>query len=457
MKLSGTTRRQIARWALATTPGVIGACTGPVANAFIASTRPRDASIDGWHSQPARADWLDDCLPDYRSARGTNLSVRWTHVPDPARLVQTLLVVVNSGAATPEIVDLDPAWGGRVTRITPSPLMVLDGLLRGTTQHFVREAFTDPWTVGGHVLALGSELNLALLGYRTDLWMSAGVQAPLATWDDAIEAGRRVTARATDGLFFARADGTGTAAVLSVQGGGGFIGPNGRVQLDHPANIRALEFLSRMVNKEHAATVLPFDRPGGNRPGGDILGEAARAAFKNGTVAGDIGPMSRLSGEMRTDAPETAGKWRVQALPRWRDAAGRTPAVVLPGSGLGVMRASTNAEVAADFVIWAHLGQAVMLDFERRQTWPVNRRLYDDPRLDDPVAWFHGQSIGPVLRQAAAYTVTAALGPYWPEVARVLTPALKSVLNGQAEARATLAEVQIAAKALVAQAGGSPD
>ena len=435
----------------------MGACAVPADAGIATLTRPRATSIDGWHSQSARADWLDDCLPDYRAARGTQLTVRWTQVPDAARLVQTLLVVVSSGAATPEIVDLDPAWAGRLTRLTPSPLVALEGHLRGATRDFVQEAFTDPWTVGGHVVALGSELNLALLGYRTDVWSRAGVHAPLMTWDEAIEAGQLVTSRAPEGLFFVRADGAGTAAVLAKQGGGGFIGPGGRLQIDHPANIRALEFLARLVNRERAAAVLPYDRPGGNRPGGDMLGDAARAAFKNGTVAGDIGPMARLSGEMRVDAPETSGKWRVQTLPRWREASGRTPSVVLPGSGLGVIRASTEAETAADFVTWVHLGQSAMLDFERRQTWPVNRRLFDDPRLDDPVPWFHGQSIGPILRQAASNAVPCVLGPYWPEVARVLTPALKSVLNGQSDARGSLAEAQVAARTLVAAAGGSPD
>jgi ABC-type glycerol-3-phosphate transport system substrate-binding protein len=422
-----------------------------------ALARPIERSIDGWHSQPARADWLDACLPDFSASRGKSLAIRWTHVPDPSRLVQTLLVVVNSGAATPELVDVDPAWAGRLTRLVPSPLVSLEGYLRGGTRDFVQEAFSDPWTVGGHVVALGSELNVALLGYRTDVWSSAAIQAPLFTWDDVIEAGRRVVTRAPEGLFFVRADGAGTAAVMSAQGGGGFVGPSGRLQLDHPANVRALDFLSRLVNREHVASVLPYDRPGGNRPGGDTLGYAAAAAFKNGTVAGEIGPMARLSGEMRTDAPETAGKWRVQALPRWRESGGRPISVIVPGSGLGVMRASTQSEVAADFTSWVHLGQSAMLDFERRQTWPVNRRLYEDPRLDDPVPWFHGQSIGPILRQAAANAVACVLGPYWPEVARVLVPAIRAIVNGQAEARSTLAEAQVAARTIVAQSGGSPD
>lgn len=453
----GVTRRQVfaSIWFVAMSS--VGACSVPIRPGTMLLARSEEASIDGWHSQPARAEWLDDCLPGYRSSRGKSLTVRWTHVPDPARLVQTLVVLASSGAAPPELVDLDPAWAGRLTRFTPGPLLALESYLRGPSRDFVNEAFSDPWTVGGHVIALGSELNVALLGYRVDVWSVAGVRAPLVTWDDAIEAGRRVANHAPHGLFFVRADGVGTPAVLSLQGGGGFIGPGGRLQVDHPANVRALDFLARMVNRERAASVLPYDRPGGNRPGGDMLGDAARAAFKNGEVAGDIGPMARLSGEMRLDAPETAGKWRVQALPRWREAGGRSPSVILPGSGIGVMRASNQAEVAADFVTWVHLGHSAMLDFERRQTWPVNRRMYDDPRLDDPIPWFHGQAVGPILRQAMTNAVACVLGPYWPEVSRVLVPAIRSIVNGQADAQGTLAEAQIAARMLVAQSGGSPD
>ncbi len=432
------------------------ACAPPVADPREILARPRARSIDGWHSQPARAEWLDAALPDYGAATGTDLSIRWTQVPDPARLVQTLLITINSGAAFPDIVDLDPSWGGRITRLAPSPLLALQDRLKGGSHDFVQAAFTDPWTVGGRVHALASELNLVLLGYRTDVYSASGVRAPLPTWDDAIDAGRRVAARAPDGLFFVRADAAGTVLALATQAGGGFVGRGGVLQLDHPANVRALGFLESLVNRDRAAAVLPFDRPGGNRPGGDMLGDAARAAFRSGSVAGDIGPMARLSGEMRVDAPETAGRWHVQALPRWPGAPARQPGVVVPGSGLAVLKESPAVDLAADFVTWAHLGHAPLLDFERRQTWPVNRRLYEDPRLADPVPWFHGQSVGTILREASASVVACAQGPYWPEIARVLTPAIRAVMNGQADARGALAEAQIAARALVVQAGGSP-
>ena len=186
----GVTRRQVfaSIWFVAMSS--VGACSVPVRPGTMLLARSEEASIDGWHSQPARAEWLDDCLPGYRSSRGKSLTVRWTHVPDPARLVQTLVVLASSGAAPPELVDLDPAWAGRLTRFTSGPLLALESYLRGPSRDFVNEAFSDPWTVGGHVIALGSELNVALLGYRVDVWSVAGVRAPLVTWDDAIEAGR---------------------------------------------------------------------------------------------------------------------------------------------------------------------------------------------------------------------------------------------------------------------------
>lgn len=188
-----------------------------------------------------------------------------------------------------------------------------------------------------------------------------------------------------------------------------------------------------------------------------MIGAVAKASFNSGRVAGDIGPMSRLSGQMRFDAPDTFGKWMVQPLPRWTGMSHTPPSVTSGGTGVGVMKHSPDVDIATDFALWAHTTQAVLHDFDKRQTWPVNRRLFDEPRLGDRIAWFHDQPIGQVLRDATTNLVPCILGAYWPEISRVLAPALKAVLHQQRPVREVLAEAQDAARAAVTQAGGNPD
>jgi hypothetical protein len=102
---------------------------------------------------------------------------------------------------------------------------------------------------------------------------------------------------------------------------------------------------------------------------------------------------------MRVEALETVSESRVQALPYIRNSGNGTLSVVVPRSARS--DAYVHATVGADFATSVHLGPSVVPDFARRRTWPVNRKSCDDPRLDDPVALFRGQSHGPVFRQAA--------------------------------------------------------
>ena len=452
-----TRRSSLAVGTVGALASLIGACAPGGVSLGPAPSKSAISDIQAWYTVEGRFEWLDAALTDFNASRGSELRIRWTQQADPSRLVQTLMITIAAGGGFPDIVDLDQSFIGRILRLPDIPLVAFNDRLKGADRDFIGPAFSEPWSKGGRFYALGNELNVALFGYRHDIWTSTRIRAPLTVWDDVIAAGKRVITNSPDGLFYLRADPAGTHLTMSTQAGGGYVAPGGRLQIDHPANVRTLEFLSDLVFKHGVASLLPYDRPGGNREGGDMIGAVAKASFNSGRVAGDIGPMSRLSGQMRLDAPDTFGKWMVQPLPRWTGMSHTPPSVTSGGTGVGVMKHSPDVDIATDFALWAHTTQAVLHDFDKRQTWPVNRRLFDEPRLGDRIAWFHDQPIGQVLRDATTNLVPCIQGAYWPEISRVLAPALKAVLHQQRPVREVLAEAQDAARASVTQAGGNPD
>jgi ABC-type glycerol-3-phosphate transport system substrate-binding protein len=101
---------------------------------------------------------------------------------------------------------------------------------------------------------MGNELNVVLYAYRTDIFEKVGVTAPIKTWDDFIEAGKKVKAVASEGIYEVRADPAGSTHMLAVQAGGGMFTADGKLQITHPANLKAVEYLADLINKHKVAT-----------------------------------------------------------------------------------------------------------------------------------------------------------------------------------------------------------
>src|SRR5207249_4378395 len=95
-------------------------------------------------------------------------------------------------------------------------------------------------------------MNVCLFAYRWDLFERAGVKAPIATWDDAITAGKRIQPIAEDGLFWIYPDTTRIFHILAIQAGGGFIDKNNKLVINHPGNVKSAQYLNDFWSRHKA-------------------------------------------------------------------------------------------------------------------------------------------------------------------------------------------------------------
>jgi arabinosaccharide transport system substrate-binding protein len=407
-----------------------------------------NAAMEAWCHADTRSAWQKVTLDDYNQEKGYGVTINWTKYSSAGEVADKLVVTMAAGSGFPDLADVEISQMGKLLKTPTPPLVAFNDALKGRENDFFKPSFVDPWTLNGKYYGLGNELNVCLLCYRHDLFDRVGIKAPLKTWDEVVEAGKRIAAVSPEGLFMVRTGTAGTFHMLAVAAGGGYLDKGVKLQLNQPANARALQYLTDLIHKHRGASIIFGDRPEGD-PGSALF----KDAVNTGKVAGELGPTWRISGGMRVDAPDTGGQWMVQHMPQWGSSAGRVT-TTWGGTGMTVLKESKFKEVAVDFVVWEHGTKAVLRDFELRQVWPTYKKAYDDPRLTEPVPWFNNQRIGQFLREGAETMLPFHQGVWWPEISSGAGKHIKAALMNEKPVTQALEEAQQEARAAIENAGG---
>ncbi|HEV2126187.1 MAG TPA: extracellular solute-binding protein [Chloroflexota bacterium] len=411
----------------------------------------KNATMEAWYAAETRASWQKEAVKDYNKAKGYEITVNWVRAGNGPQLLDKLVVATASGSGLPDMADVIINEIGKLLKTPNPPLLAFNDYLRGKEKDFFMPSFADPWSANGKIYGLGNELNVVLFAYRHDLFDKAGIKAPLKTWNEAMEAGRTLSSIAPEGLFFVSAGPIGTFHTLAIQAGGGYLENGNRLIIDHEQNVKALQFIVDSAHRLRATSLIPSARP--EKDQGNAL---RKAALNSGAVAAEIGPSWRISGGLRADAPDTEGRWMVQPLPQW-STSGPRRTTSQGGTGMSVLKESKYKDIAADFVIWEHSTKAVLHDYDQRQVWPTYKKVYDDPRLSEPVPWFNNQRVGTLLKQEAETMLPFYQGVWWPEIAAAAGKHITAAIKNEKPVRQALQEAQAEAKAAIETAGGRID
>ena len=410
------------------------------------SSAMKTATLEGWAHSDARYEWQIKALEDYNKEKGSSVKINWTKKASAGEVADNLVVTLAAGSGFPDVCDVEISQMGKLLKTTP-PLVAFNDALRGRQNEFFMPSFVDPWSLQGKWYGLGNELNTVLLTYRHDLFDKAGVKGPLKTWDDVIDAGKRLTAaQVTHGISFLTTGTAGHFHVLSIIGGGGYLENGNKLTINHQANQRALQYLVDLAHK-HKAGVLEAD----------VLGAERDAAYNAGKVGGDIGPSWRISGTTRKRAAaDTNGRWMVQHMPQWSGTARTTTS--WGGTGMTVLKDSKFKDVGVDFVVWEHVTpKASLYDYDLRQVYPVLKKAYEDPRLNEGVPWFNNQKVGIVLKEAADAMKPFSQGLWWPDISGAAGKHVTAAMKNEKPVKQALDEAQAEAKAAIETAGGRID
>jgi trehalose/maltose transport system substrate-binding protein len=296
-------------------------------------------------------------------------------------------------------------------------------------------------TVDGKLISIPTSVDVGLLYYRTDLLKKYGFSHPPDTWDELTEMARTIQAgerAAGDPDFYGylwqgKDEGLMVNALewIFSYTGGSIIEPDGRVSINNP---RAIDALNRAG--EWLRTISPADTL-------TYAEEDCRNIFQNGHAA-----------FMRNwpyvyvlaDKPDsrTSGKFSITVLPKGE--ASGTHAGALGGWSLMVSKYSKHPEVAAGLVKYfssAAVQKEVALELCGMPSRPA---LYQDKDILSKFPWF--AKLPAIFDQAVARP-SNALGANYNRLAYLVSHQVDRFLRHDETAEETVRQIEDGAKKLM--------
>ncbi|KQW00634.1 ABC transporter substrate-binding protein [Rhizobacter sp. Root1221] len=329
--------------------------------------------------------------------------------------------VLSAGSDKIDVFQIDVVWPG----LLANHLVDLTPYAKGAEKnHF--ESMIANNTVRGKLVAMPWFTNAGLLFYRKDLLEKHGQKVPV-TWDDLTASATRIQAaerqagndkmwgyvwqgRAYEGLT------CDAFEWVASFGGGSIVDPSGKVTINNPAAVKALQTAAAWVGTISPKAVLNYGE------------EEARGVFQAGNAVYMRNWPYAWSLGQGADSP-VKGKIGVAVLPKGGPD-GRH-AATLGGELLAVSKYSRNAALAADLVLYM-TSAAVQKERALKASYnPTIGALYKDPDIvaaNPFMGELYGTFTSAVGRPA---TVTASR---YNQVSNEFWNAAHDVLSGRAKA-----------------------
>jgi arabinosaccharide transport system substrate-binding protein len=387
------------------------------------------SALEFWAFAPDRLDFVKEVL---KSRPELNVNFR---VFPYREMHDKLLAALTSGKGAPDIADVEISRFGQFLKGDQAPFVPLNDRLGADIEQLHKPAATDPWSWKGKIYGIGNELNCVLFAYRKDVMDGLGVKGPFATWDQVIDAGKKVVSSGKSKMFGLHDLSFGDYYMLTQSAGSQLFESNGNFIGDNQAGVAAMQFLQDLVHKEQIAGIAPADAQN------QWYGPAYWAAFRAEQYVAVFGPPWHL-GLLMQNVQDQSGKWTVQPLPRGLGE-GR-PTASYGGTGMCITTQSGNADAAWSVIKLANLSnEGALADFKFRTVFPAYKPAYDLPELKTPSAYFGGAKIGELYASVAKDLIPFQQSPGWPEasdalVRLVITP----VMQNQKDAKSALIEAK---------------
>lgn len=260
---------------------------------------------------------------------------------DWASLHDKLYAAQIAGEGVPDIADVEM---GKWPMFMNGDIQFLD--LTSYVQPYAKDLITpilDEVSKDGKLYAAPSHVGATVVYYNTELLDKAGVDyKTIVTWDDFEKAMKTYHDKTGKYMTYVETYGAYQYEILMAEMGQDIIDEKGMPNLDTPDSLKAVQLIRKWVDEGIIGTI----------PTGNADTPEGKAAVANGDVAAVMYPlwyMSRFTDEM----PNLKGKIAIAPLPVFDSNSYKS--VGLGGTGTTVYKKSPNADLAAQFVVWAKL------------------------------------------------------------------------------------------------------
>ena len=239
-------------------------------------------------------------------------------------------------------------------------------------------------SANGKIVGFPWDAGPVALFYRRDYFEQAGVNAEdIKTWDDFIEAGKKITETCTTPsgepvkMLPIAPNGSNFWKLILTENGGSFFDAEGNTIVNSPEAMEAMEMAKKIYDAGIAQNYSDW------------------AEYEGVVVNENVATIPEavwMIGTIKDKGPDQSGKWGVIDLPAFpgKDPAGSTNG----GANLVIPSTSPNLDIAKEFVEFALTDQQLQVDgFVNYGLFPSYIPVYDDPTFSEPDEFFGGQKI----------------------------------------------------------------
>lgn len=307
--------------------------------------------------------------------------------------VQKLQAVMMDGKGIPDIIE----WkieNNRILNADPKKCFVLP-LDKYTNKSKVFSKIVPgrvAWVkYGGHVYGLPHDVHPVVLIYNDTIWKSVGVDvAKLETWDDFIEAGKKLIAEKKGGkpLHYALPYGNdglnNTMFMIWQQTNAQILDKDGKPTLDSPAFV---EFVKKWLDWQKTGVFTMWD-----------WGNFA-ALLQSGTLCSYTSPDWWVP-QVNQAAQDGKYEFKVRSLPYYKKGGPQT--VSWGGTFLAIPKGTKNPDLIYQIMEYMQYDQsAIKSRYETTDMLPPLQEVWNDEVFKQPDERFGGQKLGELQTKLA--------------------------------------------------------
>jgi len=355
-------------------------------------------------------------VEDYKKLK-PGVQVKLTEVGGSVETAQALTTALAGG----KVPDLVLIQGDDLPKFVQQPQNFVD--LRTLGADKIKGNYVD-WVISqsiakdGSIIGIPTDVGGMAVAYRTDLFKAAGlptdrdaVSKLWPTWDAFIETGKKYTAK-TGKAFLDNAP-TSVFYQAVNQVSEKYYDPAGNPVYDKNPQVKAaFELALKTVAAGITAKQTSFS-------------DAWSAGIKKGVFAVTSAPSWMLNA-IRTNAPDTKGKWDLATIPGGAGNWG--------GSYLAIPKNAKNPKAAWDYITTMLSPQGQLDHFIDAGSLPTTPSVYKDPKLTsmkDP--FFNDAPVGVIYTDSLLGLKPFLIGPDSSPIGQEFLNAIQNVEQGKGD------------------------
>ncbi|MCB0210000.1 MAG: extracellular solute-binding protein [Anaerolineae bacterium] len=369
------------------------------------SDEVQEVTLSFWTFVDAHADFYLAQAERFNEAH-PNIKITLEPTSSPYQeMHDKLLIALQSGAGAPDIVDIEIGKFGTFLR-GDIQLHDLSPIVDKHKDDLIQERLA-PYQFEGVQYGIPTHLGAFVMYYNTELLEQAGVDVDsIVTWDDYIEAGKKV--KEETGAMMATVETTDRFTILSLmlQNGGGTYDAEGNLVMDSPANVEAVQLLSDMYHKHQILDIAP---------GGYHHDPSYYTAINNGEYASVWMPQWYMI-RFKEFMPDLEGKMVVRPMPVFKE--GGFVSTMGGGTGTTITKQidPDKVDIAMEFLEFSKLTyDANVLIWTNFGLDPFRLDVYDDPALNEADSYFSDEKVMQNIKGMLDNLAPEYTGPYYPE------------------------------------------